>query len=156
MKQNLDLYDTSDYPKDHFCYSVDNKKVIGKFKDETNAQPIKEFVGLRAKMYSILKYDDASKAVAKGVKRSEIKNLTHENYKRAIFGSSKEDLQQKVNFNIIGHTNHILYTMNVNKTGLCAYDDKKYVLEDNINTLAHGHYKILGDTPHGKPVKNII
>ena len=51
MKQDQDLYDTSDYPKDHPLYSVSNKKVIGKFKDETEGVPVSEFVGLRAKMY---------------------------------------------------------------------------------------------------------
>ena len=31
----------------------DNKKEIGKFKDETDSIPIREFVGLRPKLYSI-------------------------------------------------------------------------------------------------------
>jgi hypothetical protein len=26
------------------------------------------------------------------------------------------------------------------KGALCAYDDKRYVLEDGINTAAYGHY----------------
>ena len=35
MKNRLDeLYDTSDYPKDHFLFSQENKKVVGKMKDE--------------------------------------------------------------------------------------------------------------------------
>ena len=34
MEQNLHLYDTSDYPKDHFLHSDTNKKVLGRFKDE--------------------------------------------------------------------------------------------------------------------------
>lgn len=29
------LFDTSDYPKNHSCYSEENKKALGKFKDET-------------------------------------------------------------------------------------------------------------------------
>ena len=33
---NIDEFDTSDYPKDHKCYSEWNKKVVGKFKDELN------------------------------------------------------------------------------------------------------------------------
>ena len=31
------------------------KKVIGKFKDEASGIPIKEFIGLRSKMYSYIK-----------------------------------------------------------------------------------------------------
>jgi hypothetical protein len=34
MRQHAEEYDFSDYPKDHQCYSVENKKVVGKFKDE--------------------------------------------------------------------------------------------------------------------------
>ena len=53
MKADEHLYDTSDYDKEHFLHSTVNKKVIGKFKDETAGVPVIEFVGLRAKMYSI-------------------------------------------------------------------------------------------------------
>ena len=33
-------------------------------------------------------------------------------------------------------------TINVNKIGLACVDDKRYVLDNNVDTLAHGHYKI--------------
>ena len=46
MAQNQTLYDTSDYSQDHPLYSLANKKVLGKLKDE--------YVGLRPKMYSFL------------------------------------------------------------------------------------------------------
>ncbi len=36
---------------------------------------------------------------------------------------------------------HELYTMQVDKRGLCSYDDKRYLL-DNIRSLAYGHYQI--------------
>ena len=47
-------FDTSDYPPDHSSGipSGFNKKVLGKFKDETAGKVIDEFVGLRAKLYS--------------------------------------------------------------------------------------------------------
>ncbi len=51
IESNKNHYDLSDYPKSHFLYDDTNKKVIGKFKDETNGIPISEFVGLRSKMY---------------------------------------------------------------------------------------------------------
>ena len=36
---------------------------------------------------------------------------------------------------------HELFTMQVDKRGLCAYDDKRYLL-DNVRSLAYGHYQI--------------
>ena len=53
-KKNIEDYDTSDYPKDHPLYSVKNKKVLGKMKDEVAGRVIAEFIGLSPKMYSIL------------------------------------------------------------------------------------------------------
>ena len=34
MKANATQYDFSDYPRGHSNHSIENKKVIGKFKDE--------------------------------------------------------------------------------------------------------------------------
>ena len=50
--------DTSNFEKDHISgiASAKNKKVIGMMKDEAGGKIIKEFVGLRAKLYS---YKDA-------------------------------------------------------------------------------------------------
>ena len=36
MLEDKQLFDFSGYPKDHPCYSSENKKVIGKMKDELN------------------------------------------------------------------------------------------------------------------------
>jgi hypothetical protein len=67
IAQHIDLYDTSNYPEDHYLHSTTNKKTIGKMKDECAGKPIIEFVGLRPKMYSILTSDD-NKRKAKGIK----------------------------------------------------------------------------------------
>ena len=48
MLDDQDLFDTSNYPREHPLYSSANQKVIGKFKDETGGLPIVEWVGLRA------------------------------------------------------------------------------------------------------------
>lgn len=69
MKQDLHLYDTSNYPQDHPLYSTTNKKVIGKLKDETGSLPISEFVGLPPKMYSIKLDDGKEKRRGKGSKK---------------------------------------------------------------------------------------
>ncbi|KAF4530197.1 hypothetical protein B566_EDAN018356 [Ephemera danica] len=52
MNQHREYYDTSNYDPGHKCYSLVNHKVLGKMKDETHGQPISQFAGLRAKMYS--------------------------------------------------------------------------------------------------------
>ncbi|XP_031549115.1 uncharacterized protein LOC116286691 [Actinia tenebrosa] len=78
--EDIDEYDTSGYPKEHFLYSAKNKKVIGKMKDEMSGKPIVEYVGLKPKMYSVLKLDGVEKK-AKGVKKYVVKkDITHESY----------------------------------------------------------------------------
>ena len=55
MEQSIkEDYDTSDYPKDHPLHYIGNKKVLGKMKDECAGRPIREYVGLQPKMYSLL------------------------------------------------------------------------------------------------------
>ena len=44
--------------------------------------------------------------------------------------------------NVIRSYKHEVYTEEVNKVALCSDDDKRYILEDGINTLAWGHSKI--------------
>ena len=80
MKDHLHHFDTSDYDSDHKAYSTDNKKVLGKFKDELNGRFIFEFVGLKAKMYSMRSQDGVEKKL-KGVSKSYVKKkITHEDY----------------------------------------------------------------------------
>jgi hypothetical protein len=69
MSRQKHFYDFSDYPINHPLYDVTNKKVIGKFKDETSSKIITEFVGLRAKMYSF-KTDDKENKKANGIKKN--------------------------------------------------------------------------------------
>ena len=49
MKEHFELASS---PKTSPFYDGTNNKVVGKFKDEANGDPIVEFVGLKAKMYS--------------------------------------------------------------------------------------------------------
>ena len=42
-----DKFDNSDYPENNTFFDKSNKKVTGKFKDESCGIPITEFVGLR-------------------------------------------------------------------------------------------------------------
>ena len=42
MKQDIELFNTSDYPKEHPLHSNVNKKVIGKFKNENAGAPVSD------------------------------------------------------------------------------------------------------------------
>ena len=64
-----DKFDNSDYPESSPYYYNANKKVIGKFKDEAAGMPIREFIGLRSKMYSYVKDNRKEERTAKGIKK---------------------------------------------------------------------------------------
>ena len=61
--------DNGDYPETSPFYDKENKKVIGKFKDEAAGATITEFVGLRSKMCSYVKEDVVVERQQKGSRR---------------------------------------------------------------------------------------
>jgi hypothetical protein len=142
IESNKNDYDLSDYPKDHFLYDDTNKKVIGKFKDECSSIPISEFVGLRSKLYAFqyaVNGKTIEKKTCKGIKQYVVKkNIKFQNYKDALFVEGKE--QQYSSMNCIRSKNHKLISIKINKIGVSCFDNKRYIQDDNINTLAHGHY----------------
>ena len=136
-----DRFDTSDYPENHpsGIPTGINKKVLGMFKDEVEGKIIKEFVGLRAKLYSYKMDEGEESKKCKGVKRQVVAtSITHEDYKTCL-RTGKEQLRKQ---NILRSYEHEVYTEEVNKVALSAQDDKRYILNDGVHTLAWGHYKI--------------
>ena len=136
-----DRFDTSDYPKGHpsGIPTGGNKKVLGMFKDEAAGKIIKEFVGLRAKLYSYKMDEGKENKRCKGIKKAVVeKSITHGDYKTCL-ETGKEQLRKQ---NIIRSYEHTLYTEEVNKIALSAADDKRYLLKDSFDTLAWGHHRI--------------
>ena len=139
MRLNLDLYDTSDYPTDHPLHSNKNKKVVGKFKDELNGVAALEFVGLRAKMYSLLLPDNKCKNTAKGIPKSFAKkHITHEQYRQCL----QQESTTSATFHTIRSFVHQLKTIQFTKKSLSPYDEKRYLLGIGGTSLAYGHYEI--------------
>lgn len=140
MKENLAYYDTSDYPADNiFSMPLVNKKVPGLFKDEMNSQIMTEFVGLRSKMYSV-KADGIEKMKkAKGVKKCVLN-------KEISFNDFLDCLQNNCTVvkcqNSIRSKLHNVFTVRQKKVALSPFDNKRYILENKIDTLPWGHYKI--------------
>ena len=54
MYKYKELFDLSNFPVSSKYYCSDNKKVVGKMKDEYGGKSILKFVGLNSKMNSIL------------------------------------------------------------------------------------------------------
>ena len=64
--QYKELFDLSNLPLSSKYYCSDNKKVLGKMKDEYGGKSILKFVGLKSKMYSILDESNNEKITSKG------------------------------------------------------------------------------------------
>ena len=132
-------FDNSDYPESSPYFDKTNKKVIGKFKDEAVGVPIREFIGLRSKMYSYMKDDQKEARTAKGIKKNVIKkNITHENYKQTLFNNKQMHHTMKT----IRSNNHQLGSYELNKVSLSCFDDKRYIHNNGVTSYAYGHQKI--------------
>ena len=100
------------------------------------------FVGLRPKLYAF-QYTDCNgqtqgKNTAKGVQKAVKKRLSFEDYEDVLRNMSRKS----VTVNSIRSDKHHLYTYKIEKVGLSANDDKRFICENGVNTYAHGHYRL--------------
>ena len=123
------MFDFSNYSKDSKFFDETNKKVIGKMKDEFGGVIIIEFVGLKSKMYSIKKIDGKEHNAAKGVNiATEFNEFKDVLFNKKIIRHKMKRIQAK---------KHKIGTYEIDK--LSCFDDKRYVLDDEIHTLAYFH-----------------
>ena len=64
--------------------------------------------------------------------------MTHEDYNKCL----KEHEIIRKSQKIFKSKLHKVYTVEFNKIALIFNDDKCFIMDDNIHTLTHGHYKI--------------
>lgn len=145
IKKNPHLFDTSDFPINNvFGIELLNRKQAGLFHDENCGRIIKRFVALRPKAYSIeledgdndrdiKKLKSVSKTVTKSLEFKDFYNVWRD---RSVVYSKMYKFQS---------TNHTIETILINKKSLSQNDDKRYILPDNTNTLAWGHFEIPSD-----------
>ena len=77
-------------------------------------------------------------ARAKGVSSTAKRRITHEEYKNTLFEGGVTTARSRA----IRTLNNNLYSVDISKRALSAFDDKKFILEDGISTLSYGHYKL--------------
>ena len=141
---NREHFDLSNYPKDHTLFDETNKKVVGKFKNELAGHLISERVNLRAKLYAFNVFDPATgeyeaEKRCKGISRAVVKhNINFQDYKTTLFEQSMQYRKQYM----LRSKNLTIYTVCINKVALSSYDDKRYILDGGLDSLAHGHWRI--------------
>ena len=137
-------FDFSEYPLSHMCFDESNKRVVGFFKDEAKGEIITEFIGLRPKMYSYLQLHEngnvEEKHRAKGIQKELARKYRHLDYLKEL----KDPIENLIKTKRIGTKLHQIYSIETTKRGLCAFDDKRVLLDDEINTLPYGHYSVTG------------
>ena len=136
--ENERFFDRSNYPKDHFLHSQSRKRHLGLMKDEHATDPIVEMCALRSKMYSVRTLSSNEERRAKGLRQFLLRELTTDDYYRCL----RENTTTRHRYREITSRHHHLRTVTTTKNGLSPYEDKRYVLNCGICTLAHGHYAI--------------
>ena len=122
-----------------------NKKLSGLiFKGEHNGHRIAEFVGLRPKMYCLIDEKNLVHNAAKGVpwnviidgERMSVKNI--DMYKSVLEDESRKDEVIEGSFKRINNQGFAISRKEQTKTFMTCTDNKRWILDDNVHTLAFG------------------
>ena len=109
--------------------------MIGKMKNENPGDDITKFIGLRPKVYSI--------ETVNGVNTNKVKGCSS---RRVSFGRYRQVLEFDLStFQarcLLQSRRMNIATVEVTKTELTPFDDKRYLLENKVTSLPYGHYKI--------------
>lgn len=140
IRENPDHFDTSDYPQNNvFGIQQHNKKVYGVMKDEANGNILTKFVGLRSKMYCYQIQNGRVSKRAKGVKRNILKSkISLQDYIDCLFNEQCVVHNQST----IKSSKHTLFSVCSKKKMLDPFDDKRYISNNKIDTMAWGHYSL--------------
>ena len=150
-KASKQRFDFSNYDKGSYMYDKTNQSQLGIekgthfqsfFKDETPNQHIEEFCGVRSKAYSCLLSCGKEKKTLKGVKKAAQMRIRHKNYYDCLFSDDIKDKSQSITFQSIRSYKHEVRTIEITKTSLSCYDDKRYIY-DGINSYSYGHKSIV-------------
>ena len=115
-----EIFDLSNLPLSSKYYCNDNKKVLGKIKDEYGGKSILKSVGLESKMYSILDENNNEKITSKGHNGFiEFLEFYDTLFKKKILRHTMRR---------IGSKNYNLGIYETNKRSLSCFDDKRYIL----------------------------
>ena len=127
-----EVFDLSNFPVSSKLYCSDNKKTVGKMKDEYDGKSILKFVGLKSKTYLILDESSNEKSTNKGHNAF----IEFQEFHNTLF--QKKILKHKMRG--VMSKNHNIGTYETNNNS--CYDDKRYILRNGIDTLVYDHKDI--------------
>ena len=125
------LFDLSNFPKSS---KYENKKIIGKMKDEYGGKSILKFIGLKSKIHLILDESSNEKSANKGCNAfKEFQEFHDTLFQKKILRQQMREIKSK---------NHNLSTYKAKKILLSCFDDRRYILRNGIEIFAYGHKDI--------------
>jgi len=144
-KKIKNFMDFSNYPTDHKLFSNENKAKLGFFKDELAGKlSISEFVGLRAKCYSIKMNEKQNnshieKKVCKGLGKIAIeKRLKFKHYKQCLF----QNKDRRYHFHTIRSKKQNINTVRIKKKAISHLDTKRWLFDCGIHSVPYGSFLI--------------
>jgi hypothetical protein len=101
-----------------------------------------EFIGLKSKCYAVsyIADDGSVKDLkrSKGVNKCATKRFTVADYRQVL----QESLTIRASMKRIRSLKHQVFTQQLTKIVLDAYDDKRWIMDDGVETIPYGHWAI--------------
>ena len=117
------IFDFSNYSAKSKFYDDSNKLVVGKMKDGTAGVPVKEFVGLKPKLYSFFVDDSSAHKNTEVVNKNVVATKIHNECKDVLLNNKC----LRYSMNRIQSKSHRIRTYEINKISLSCFDNKIYI-----------------------------
>ena len=157
MAEQLEQYDTANYPRSHPLYSSERDKTPLLMKDELGGIPMTEFVALQPKVYAYTAMGEqgAGQQKAKGTSKAVTKGLTIDTYRSVLdacnrtvaehvagLPSSFEEVRRPMH--ALRSAGHEMFLVEQDKIALGGFDNKRWIGQDGIAMRAFGHWRNVG------------
>lgn len=132
-----DMIDFSNYDVSHPKFNTKHANTLGYWKDELQGHSIKEYVGLRAKCYTIKmekRNKTEIKTTCKGIRKGYKKAIPFSKFRKCIQTINQETITQ---YNIQSKS-HIVNTMRLKKICFGSFDDKRYLFNCGFHSVPYG------------------
>ena len=101
-------------------------------KHEVKGKINSEFVGLKSNKYSLIDVGNEENQKGKEINKKAVKNIIHKEYIDILFNKHIiRDKMKRIQCKL-----HTIRTYKVCKISLSSFNDKRYILDNGINSLA--------------------